>query len=690
MLARDAARKVRTRRLDQEIERLKEALKNDPGGDETWGRLAWAHLARKDVKAAEACARAALRIRPYNARHMLVLALCRLAQGQTEGSGTLLAHATQASAVPFNHITSRDLALVFRAVRDTAARRALTAEYRAALKTDTFRAAKPRAEVLAEAGRAGRVLWTRREPLNKLRLWIVMEQRFLQVYDEEARAFEHHAERVRDFGVDDATVTSLAFTPSHVLAVANGRLLALDRAAGRWSAAQAPGIGAKAVSVSCAGAGAARVVFRGADGGGKTFVWQPAENKWNPDEGRGRPQEKLNADADAARFAAARYGDPKMLDDRTAAAALSQWQDLKTYVEACAPKSQRKDLLDARGRLDPATLRRIGAACGAPEGSARDYFRGITLPAWSRDTLVHPASFAALREMSRIGAEWVSITPTGYQDNPHSVEVAPDPEKTASLESVERFVKQAHALGLKVLLKPHVNLQIEEKDNHMWRGLILPRTKDDVAAWFKSYEAFLAPYADLAIRRKIEMMTVGVELGKMVSFTDHWRRLIRAVRDRGYKGKLTYAALHEHYMRVRFWNALDFIGIDAYFPATRSPRADLRQIVAGYNRLAARLARYAERVGKPVVFTEVGFNNLDGTNVKPWYWSGNPARMDNLEQAACYHAVFEVLPRQRWFAGMFWWSWEPGGAPMPGDPSYSPQSKLAELILEAYYRRAQP
>ena len=47
--------------------------------------------------------------------------------------------------------------------------------------------------------------------------------------------------------------------------------------------------------------------------------------------------------------------------------------------------------------------------------------------------------------------------------------------------------------------------------------------------------------------------------------------------------------------------------------------------------------------------------------------------------------MLAVMTRQKWLAGMFWWSWYPGDPPRPHEASYSPQAKLAGLILESYY-----
>ena len=45
----------------------------------------------------------------------------------------------------------------------------------------------------------------------------------------------------------------------------------------------------------------------------------------------------------------------------------------------------------------------------------------------------------------------------------------------------------------------------------------------------------------------------------------YWIELIQKVRA-VYQGQLTYAANYDNYQEVDFWEHLDFIGINAYFP----------------------------------------------------------------------------------------------------------------------------
>lgn len=688
-LARKARLRARRRGAGLDIERLRRSLEENPWDDEAWESLAWACLAVGRADEAEAAIGSALRVRPYHARHTVVLALCRLARGRSDGVGTLLARATQCSSFPFNHIGEGDVEDVLGRIAAEAVRDAAALEMAGALETNTFRATRTRTEILQAAGRYGHVSWTRREPDNKQRLWIVINGRFMVVCDEDDDVFENHAPAVAHLGLAESWVTQMAFTAGHLMVLADGQLALFDRRKREWAHLDPPAEMRKReiTAVGTRDPRSLRVTFAAAEPGGwpVKYVHEPEAARCTPDARGPDWLAMLAADQEAQAFVARRCGGERPPSGFEAACGMSQWRDLKTYLRRNSAGRAASEALDAQGGLSADALHEMATTAGAPGHRQSDWCKGITLPAWWSDALSTPEATDAMERVRRTGAGWVSITPTGYQNDPLSVEIISDPEKTASMESLDSAIERAHALGLRVLLKPHLNLLIEEKDDHMWRGMIHPRTQDGIKAWFDSYEAFLMPYVELAVRRKVEMLTVGVELKSMAGYEDEWRKLISHVRSRGYEGRLTYAALHGGYDRIRFWDALDCVGIDAYFPATKRKDAGLKEIVSGYERLARRLGRFSERVGRPIVFTEVGFNNLNGCNVKPWYWSGNAAEVDNVEQAACYHAMLAVFPPQDWFEGMFWWSWSPSGPPWPSEPSYSPQSKLAELILEAYY-----
>ena len=81
--------------------KLAAQLGNDPLNDPLWGRLGWTYLALDNVTAAAACARTALKLRPYNARYRLLQAHVLLVDGKSAEVAKILAGAVQSNAMFF-------------------------------------------------------------------------------------------------------------------------------------------------------------------------------------------------------------------------------------------------------------------------------------------------------------------------------------------------------------------------------------------------------------------------------------------------------------------------------------------------------------------------------------------------------------------------------------------------------------
>lgn len=108
-----------------------------------------------------------------------------------------------------------------------------------------------------------------------------------------------------------------------------------------------------------------------------------------------------------------------------------------------------------------------------------------------------------------------------------------------------------------------------------------------------------------------------------------WRQLIQVTRQT-YAGKLTYAANFDQYQTIGFWNDLDLIGVNAYFPLRSQPhfknQAHLkRQLASGWRQILGDLEvfRLEQSItDKPVIFTELGYTRWDHNTLAPWSYSG--------------------------------------------------------------------
>jgi hypothetical protein len=308
---------------------------------------------------------------------------------------------------------------------------------------------------------------------------------------------------------------------------------------------------------------------------------------------------------------------------------------------------------------------------------AAEQQRGFAVPTYRAESYRSTQAVRYLDEIAATGATWVQFNPTWYQQDVRSATIAASAD-TPSDEALEHIVKAAHRAGLKVLLKPLLDLA---GGGGKYRGTIRPA---EPVAWFASYTAFIVHYAVLAARWNVAQFAVGTELAGVSGHRDDWLRVIEAVRGR-YRGTLLYAANFDEYPRVAFWGALDLIGIDAYWKVSDRPTTDVSHLRRAWEPIVRDLSALASRTGRPVLFTEAGYTSQHGSTTAPWDWTVSTTP-DKAEQAAAYQALLAALSGEPWWAGVFWWCWDLPEAQRATDPlGYSPHGKAAEAVVRRWW-----
>lgn len=312
--------------------------------------------------------------------------------------------------------------------------------------------------------------------------------------------------------------------------------------------------------------------------------------------------------------------------------------------------------------------------------------RGINFVAYEPTQYRLPSIREDLEHLKSLGVDWVAVVVTWYQPELSSTAITPDPERSPEDADLVQLLRTLQQLRLQTLLRPMVDVT----DGH-WRGEIAFSSEADWEAWFTSYEAYLTHYAELARREGVDLFSVGVELEGSVQRERPWRELISGIR-RVFRGPLTYSANWDGFAQVPFWDALDYVGIDAYFELSLDPNSPPTPdtLIAAWDPWARRMDEFAARVDRPILFTEIGARSVEGAARRPWDWR-REAPISLQEQADYYEATFRVFWGRPWLAGLYWWTWLPnpeqGG---PGDDSYSPRGKPAEEILKSWYTQPLP
>ena len=304
----------------------------------------------------------------------------------------------------------------------------------------------------------------------------------------------------------------------------------------------------------------------------------------------------------------------------------------------------------------------------------------------------HPPAPNLLQDLRDLGATHLTLISFGFQrrvDDPRIRTHTDGGWYSESDAGIRMLAQQARTLGMGLILKPHIWVGDYHAEGQT-RSEIAFDTEADWQRWEAAYQSFLLHYARLADSTDADVLVIGTELQSAASDRPaFWRALIDTVRS-VYDGRLTYAAnWHEEYQEIPFWDALDFVGVQAYFPLSDANDPPLDALHAGWAEHRQALRRIAAETNRPVLFTELGYRSVDYAAAKPWRWpqrdERKPPALD--VQADLYRAFFDQVMPQPWFAGVLLWKWHPADEndrPL----GFTPQNKPAEQIIQKGFTAA--
>lgn len=217
-------------------------------------------------------------------------------------------------------------------------------------------------------------------------------------------------------------------------------------------------------------------------------------------------------------------------------------------------------------------------------------------------------------------------------------------------------IKEAHALGLTVFLRPLVQeLQLVESPNGSWAGHIHPK---NVGLWFKSYLATLTPYLKLAQQLRVQHFAISTELNSLVK-KPNWASLIRTAK-RDYKGQLVFTV---QWGPGEATHAETSPGMDAYVGVLDPDTATPSQLLASWNKAAVTTDRLPFPLSSASI-DEVAIVAQDGAYATPWVYSlplaTNP--FNQAIQANWYSMACSFFKTHNMKGIYFWGIWYSNGA----------------------------
>jgi hypothetical protein len=223
-----------------------------------------------------------------------------------------------------------------------------------------------------------------------------------------------------------------------------------------------------------------------------------------------------------------------------------------------------------------------------------------------------------------------------------------------------------------------------------WRESIMP---DSInwESWSETYKNGIMHYATLCEELDIDILCVGTELKRLsLEKPSFWRELIIEVR-KVYKGELTYAAnWYDEYEKIDFWDQLDYIGIQAYFPISSMENPDISELINGWLPYKEKISALSDKLKKPVLFTEMGYKSTSNAAIEPWLWDEHWNENINMgytiseeTQANCYEAFFNTFWKEKWFSGVLIWNWKVlnKSDDYYNSTGFTPKNKLSEKVI---------
>ena len=300
---------------------------------------------------------------------------------------------------------------------------------------------------------------------------------------------------------------------------------------------------------------------------------------------------------------------------------------------------------------------------------------GMTLE--SPPAAIDPSKFDPIRDLN---VNYVCIVPYAYspKNNPTVVFNHQRQWWGEREEGVEALIKMARSRQMKVMLKPQVWM------HHGWVGDFILESPSDWELWEESYRKYIVFYAKIAQASKAEIFCIGTEY-KLVAIQkpEYWIDLIAEIR-KIYSGELTYAANWDEYENISFWNKLDYIGINAYFPLSQKQDPDISELDLAWKGISNDMDVFRNKFKRPVLFTEFGYRSVDYAAGNQWELNGNA--FNGVLQEKAYRSFFNTIWKEKWVAGGFIWKWEfEESAGGENDTKYTPQAKpVLNTIREVY------
>jgi hypothetical protein len=323
-------------------------------------------------------------------------------------------------------------------------------------------------------------------------------------------------------------------------------------------------------------------------------------------------------------------------------------------------------------------LASTGSAAAEPAAARPPFYKGMTVSCqtWGGEWQT-PEMEKTLDELKSLGVNSIAIHP--YAQIREDGHVIGSRRSGTSTTHITTPLRWAHERGISAMLIPHIAYW---GTKFSWRGEINFVTPEEWDRFFAEYETWIVQMAAVAESEHAELFCVGLEFSYAQKYEERWRKIIAAVRS-VYHGKVTYGANWNEYAEVKFWDAVDYLGVLAYFPLTKSTNPGATEISEAWEKRSAELDKFSKQQGKQFLFVEIGYNESSRAAAEPWGFKTGGEHAAEI-QMRCIDTALGLSSRP-FLAGMFWWKWFPE-IPHHHEENYRLQTEPIKALIAKHWK----
>lgn len=298
----------------------------------------------------------------------------------------------------------------------------------------------------------------------------------------------------------------------------------------------------------------------------------------------------------------------------------------------------------------------------------------------------------------KTNANWVSLSPIiGIKDiSTQGLSYKYDFRVRDQVDKMKVIIPKMSNSGLQnVMLKPITqfgSVPVNYSYSGFW-GDFYVETEEEWLEVERAYAELFYEFAKLSEEfPEVKLLSIGTELKEFTKRRPQFFKvLIAKIRTDFPNLKLTYAANWDEYQSVSFWEELDYIGLNPYFPLSDKKEPTLDEIKDAFVPIKNSLNNLSCIYSKPILFTEYGFRSSDYGLWKSWLKEFYYDKAVNFEiQNNAYTAFYDSFWDEDWVAGGFFWEWRiliNGEVNNPNGNGWYINDKPVENIIKELYAK---